>query len=92
MASASSHWSTSRTLPAPRGMAASASIGRLPGVITRTLRPSRSRAAATPARARDDLPLPEGPTMAKTPAASKRSRHAAISASRPKYAAASETS
>ena len=36
--------------------------------MTRTRRPSRSSAAATPARASDDFPLPDAPTIATAPA------------------------
>ena len=46
--------------------------------------PSRTRAAATPARISEDLPQPDGPTTARTPVASSRPRHAVTSASRPK--------
>ena len=71
-ASASSHWSTTSTAPVPLGAWARTSSGWAPGVTIRTRRPSRTRAAATPARISEDLPLPDGPTTARTPAASSR--------------------
>ena len=80
---ASSHWSTTRTVPARAGAAARAADGWLPGVTTWTRSPSRSSAAATPARTSEDLPHPEGPTTARTPASSSRRRQAAVTASRP---------
>ena len=62
------------------------------GVRTTTCRPSRSRTAATPALSSEDLPLPDGPTTARTWLRSRTRRAAATSASRPKNVVESSTS
>ena len=84
-ANASSHWSTTSTVSGlTRTAVSSSSRGCAPGVTTRTRPPLRSRVAATPARTREDLPQPDGPTTASTPASRSRSRQASRSRSRPK--------
>ena len=73
-------------------ISASSRSGLAPGMTTATSRPSRRNAGATPARASDDLPDPEAPTMATNPVASTIPRHSATSRSRPKNHSASSTS
>ena len=48
--------------------------------------------ATTPARTSEDLPMPDGPTTARTPVSRSRRRHAATSSSRPKNESASSAS
>ena len=79
-------------MPATSASRSRASVGRAPGVMIVTGRPSRRSAAASPARTSDDFPLPDGPTTTTTPVVARRSRQAATSASRPKNASASPTS
>lgn len=67
-------------------------MGSGPGVRTSTRGPSAMRLAAMPARRTEDLPHPDGPTSATTPAASSRRRQAVTSAPRPKKASQSSAS
>ena len=77
MVNSSSSWST--TTAVSRGTRPSRATGSAPGVNTTTAWPRRRMAGTRPARASDDLPRPDGPTMASTPALDKRPMHAATS-------------
>ena len=71
--------------------AVSASTGWRPGVSTTVWVPSRRRAAASPARSREDFPLPDGPTTANSRTSASRSRQLRVSCSRPKNDSASSS-
>ena len=74
----SSHWSTTAPcVPGPRQGEPSHRV--LPGVMTETRGPSRSSAAAMPARASEDFPLPDGPTTETAPRSRRMSRQARTS-------------
>ena len=68
----------------------SSSSGRSPGRSSRRRQPSLpgrtppARAGRRPARRTDDLPLPDGPTMPRKPAPTRRATSSATSRSRPK--------
>ena len=76
--------------PASSGISACARprAGRAPGVAQTAPHPS-GRAAITPARTNEVLPVPEGPMTASSRRLRSRCQRAATSASRPKNCAAS---
>ena len=86
----SSAWSTTRVCRVRSPLMES--MGRTPGVVTRTAAPLRLRDATTPARTSDDLPMPDGPTTASTLESRSLRRHTARSASLPKNESASSAS
>ena len=93
VAKASSHWSTTRT-PAGSAGRHRSRARRDPSRGSRptTGVPDACTLAATPARTSDDLPLPDGPTTARTPRSERMPRQAERSSSRPSKPSASVTS
>ena len=96
--SRSSGPATSSLPPAAARCVASEVSGAAPGFITRTLQPAEPGSAPPrsagmiPARASEDLPLPDAPTTARKRPAFSRSIARWVSASRPKKSSASASS